>query len=95
MTQPYDDIPAHGGPAIVDTEPVRVFLASLATVVGLGLVAAEALGWLDIDPNQNAAVIAFVAAVATLVSETLRARVYAPATVERLTEPPPPATPIP
>jgi hypothetical protein len=87
MTLPYDEeptTPPHGGPDVVDREPVRVFLAGLAGVVGLGLVAAEALGWLDIDPNQNAAVIAFVAAVATLISETLRARVYSPATVQSM-----------
>ncbi len=86
MTQPYDDpVPPQGGPRVVETEPVRVFLAGLTGVIGLGLVAAEALGWLDIDPAQNAAIIAFVAAVAALISETLRSRVYSPATVEDLT----------
>lgn len=75
------------GEGIVEREPVRVFLAGFAAVVGLGLVAADAMDWIDVTHEQTAALVVFVAALCTLVSETLRAKVYSPATVADITSP--------
>lgn len=77
---------------VTEREPVRVFLGGLAGVVGLGLIAVDLLGWVDLSTEQTAAIVACVAGACALVSETLRARVYSPATVEHLTAPSPEAT---
>jgi hypothetical protein len=86
MTQPIEE-PPPVGPGIVARQPVRVFLGGLAGVVSLGLIAANALDWIDLDNNQTAAIVATIAGACALVSETLRAKVYSPATVATLTAP--------
>lgn len=68
----------------LDTEPVIVFLTGLAGVVDLGLIAATALDWLDLNGGQTASVVAFVTAATALVTAALRARVYSPRTVARI-----------
>jgi hypothetical protein len=83
MTAPSSDL----GEGIVEREPVRVFLAGFAALVGLGLVAADAMDWIDVTHEQTAALVVFVGALCALVSETLRAKVYSPATVTELTAP--------
>jgi hypothetical protein len=72
---------------IVEREPVRIFLAGLAGLVDLALIAAAALDWVDLTPEQTTAIVACVTAACLLVSETLRGAVYAPATVDEMTRP--------
>lgn len=68
-------------PDLIDTEPVIVFLAGLAAVVNLGLIAATALDWVALTPASTATIIAFVTAAIALVASTLRAKVWSPASV--------------
>ena len=67
-------------------EPVRVLLNGIAGVVSLVLIALAALGGLDWDSRQIAAVVAAIAGGANLISETIRAAVYSPATVDQIRE---------
>jgi predicted lipid-binding transport protein (Tim44 family) len=73
---------------ITEREPVRVFLGGLAGVVSLGLIAATLMDWVDLTTEQTAGLVAAVAGICVLVSETLRARVYSPATVAEITTTP-------
>lgn len=69
-------------------EPVAIALAGLDGVVVAGLAMADALDWVSLQPEQTAAVSAFVVAISTVIGAVLRAAVYSPATVAALTEPP-------
>lgn len=71
--------PASSG--ILNTEPVLVFLAGLAGIVDLGLIAADGLDWIPLTNEQTASVVAFVTAVTALAAAVLRSRVWAPASV--------------
>lgn len=79
MTQPIK-----AGDGVLATEPVAVFLAGLAGVVDLGLIAASALDWIALTDSQTAAVVAFVSAATALAGGLLRANVWAPASVAAL-----------
>lgn len=70
---------------LLDTEPVAAFLAALAGIVDLGLVAASALDWVALTDGQTAAIVAFVSGVTAGVAAFLRSRVWSPATVSQLT----------
>lgn len=77
------------GPAAraLDAEPVATLLTSLVALVDAALVAGTALGWLDLSAEQTAALVAFVTALSGVVGALLRASVWSPASVERLTRP--------
>ncbi len=75
-------------------EPVAAALAGIDTVVAAGLVAANALGWLDLSETQIAAVVAFVVAVSAVFGTVARNRVvpldvHADAVVDALFADPP------
>ncbi len=75
-------------------EPVAVALAGLDAVVAAGLVAANALGWIDLTDGQIAAVVGFVVAVSGLFGAVARGRVvpldtHAEAVVDALFADPP------
>lgn len=76
MTQP--SAPSGG---ILDTEPVAVFLAGLAGIVDLGLIAADGLDWVYLTNEQTGSIVAFVTAVTALIGAVLRSKVWAPASV--------------
>jgi hypothetical protein len=78
-------LPAPGPTApLIDREPVLVFLGGLAGLANLGLIVATTLDWLALTAGQTTAIVAFVTAGTALVTATLRARVWAPATVAAL-----------
>lgn len=72
---------------VLDTEPVAALLGSIVVTIDAALVAGTALGWLDLTPDQAAALVAFVTAVSGAIGAALRARVWAPASVDELTRP--------
>lgn len=76
--------PSHTPTGLLDREPVLVFLSGLAGLVDLGIIAGNALDWLQLDEGQTVAVVAFVTAVTALIAGVLRASVYSPATVARI-----------
>lgn len=84
MTQPSA---ASGG--IIQTEPVAAFLAGLAGLVDLGIIAASALNWVDLTDEQTAAIIAFVSGAIAFAGGMLRAKVWAPASVAAISSPGP------
>lgn len=73
--------------SLVARQPVAVFLTGLAGLVNLGLVAADAMNWVSLQPVQTGSLVAFVTAACSLVGITLHAKVWAPATVAQLTAP--------
>lgn len=69
----------------LDENPVRALVGSFTAAVNAGLIAATALDWVSLTAEQTAAVLAFITAGAALVTESVRSRVYAPATVRQIT----------
>lgn len=63
----------------MDEEPVLIYLGGAAVVVSAALIAANALSWTHLDPDQVAAVVAFVATFAGLLAAGIRGQVYSPA----------------
>lgn len=73
-------------PDSASTEPALA-VGAITAVVGAALTLAVSFG-LDLTPEQTASVLAVTTVLAPLVSAWLtRSRVYAPATVAKLTEP--------
>lgn len=59
---------------MTNDHPVATALAGLNVVVGAGLTTATMLGWLDLDGEQVAAIVAFVAAFSMWVGRIISAR---------------------
>lgn len=78
--------PASGG--ITQTEPVAVFLAGLAGIIDLGLIAASALDIVHLTDGQTAAIVACVTAATALIGAVLRSKVWAPASVATIAQGP-------
>lgn len=76
---------------LTDRQPVAVYLSQAAGVVAAGLAVAVAFGWLTAE--QAGALGVFVGTVLTLFGAILHGEVWAPATVAKLTAPPPEAPP--
>lgn len=61
---------------LLDEEPVATLVGSFAGTLDLLLIAATALGWIDLTGEQTAAVIAAITALAGSTIAALRALVW-------------------